>query len=98
MFQGASDTEVFGWDVQLPASYFYADGGIIESTRETCLQQAFYTHIDVFDRLVLHNNVAKTVIMVFQTCRALGVDSAEAYRVRMMGEVKSFWGRLCQIF
>ena len=46
----------------------------------------FETMMGVFDWVGLRTNVQKTVGMVLQLCRAVGVCTDEAYKRRMMGE------------
>ena len=85
MEPGAAGTEGFGWDVQQLADYFYADGGVLALTRETCLQQDFDTLMRLFCRVVLHTTVANTARMSCQPCCTLGVHSVEAYGLWIMG-------------
>ena len=42
---------------------------------------------DLFGRFGMRTNVVKMVSMACQPCRAIGGHSAEAYVLRMMGEV-----------
>ena len=60
---GAAGMEGFRQDVQQLVTYFYADDGLLALTRETRLQWMYDTLTELFDRLVLHTNVAKTVSM-----------------------------------
>ena len=83
-------------NMQHLASYFYAYGGIIVLTWETRIQRDFDTLTELFDRLGLHTNVAKTVIMECQPYRALRGNLAEAYRIRTTGEGHYFWYRIIQ--
>ena len=78
------------------AAYFYTDGGLIASTRETHLQRDFDTLADLFDRVGLQNNVTKMVSMACQPCCTLGGRLVEAYGLRMTGGEISFQDRLCQ--
>ena len=83
---GAADMEGFGWDVQHIVAYLYADDGLLNLTWVARLQCAFKTLTEIFVRVGLYKNIAKTVIMDYPPCRALGGHSAEAYCIRMMGE------------
>ena len=76
---GASSTEGFGREVQRLADYFYTDGGLIALTQATHLHWDYETLTELFDRVVLHTNVAKTVSMECQPCCALGGNLEEVY-------------------
>ena len=71
-------TEGFRQDIQRMAEYFYADNGLLVSTRATQLQQAFEVLTEMFDWVGLLTNFFKTVIMVCQLCCKIGGHSAEA--------------------
>ena len=62
----------------------------------SCLQQAFTILTHVFDHTGLHKNMSETVSMDCQTCRSLRSHSAEAYGLRIMGEVHTYQERLRQ--
>ena len=79
-------TEGFGWDVYHLAEYFYADDDILASNRATRLQWSFETLTKIFNQMGLCKNVAKTMIITCQTCRALGIHSVEACRLQVTGE------------
>ena len=82
---GAPVTEGFGWNVQRLEAYFYANNGILAPKRSTHLLWLFDTLMDLFGRVGLHTNVAKTASMAYQQYRALGVKYVEAYGLQMMG-------------
>ena len=44
------------------------------------LQGEFSTLVGLFDRVIMRNNVGKTVVMVFRPCQAEGTQSEAAYR------------------
>ena len=62
---GAANTEGFGKDVQRLVAYLYANGGIIVLAQATRLQRDFDTLMELFDRVGLRTNVAKTVSISF---------------------------------
>ena len=66
---------------------------MLASTNPVWLQTAFGTLTGIFDRVGLRKNVWKTVGMVFQPCRAVGVRANEAYKRRMTGEGQSYQER-----
>ena len=72
------------------------DRSDLTSTQKTHLQREYDTLKELFDRVGLHTNTAKALIMDFQLCRKLGGHSVEAYSIRMTGEGKSFRNQLCQ--
>ena len=76
---GEAITEGFKRDVQRLETYFYLDDRILVPMRATRLQQAFDTLMELFNRVGLCTNVAKTVIMACQSCREIGVHLVEAY-------------------
>ena len=49
------------------------------------------TLVSLFDRVVLRNNVGKTVGMVCHPCQVAGTQSEAAYGRRVTGEVTSYW-------
>ena len=55
------------------------------------LQGAFSTLVVLFDRVVVRNNVGKTVDMVCRPFQAAGTQSEAAYRRQMTGEGPSYW-------
>ena len=57
---------------------FYADDEMVASTKPGWLQTTFNTLTGIFDRVGLRKNAQKTVGMVCQTCRAVGVRADEA--------------------
>ena len=67
-------------------AYFYAYNGLLVSTREVMIQQAFQVMTEIFHRMGLCNNVGKTVIVAFQPCCAIGGKSMEAYGLCMKVE------------
>ena len=93
---GAASTEGFGRDVKRLESYSYAKYGLITSMRATGLQRVFDTLMELFDRVGLRTNVAKTVSMACQIFRVLGVHSSEAYRLWMTGEGQTYRNQLHQ--
>ena len=53
-----------GQEVRHQAALFYADNGMVVSLDPRCLQVAFNTLGDLFDRVSLQTNFRKTVGMV----------------------------------
>ena len=72
---GAAGTKSFSQYVQRLAAYFYADNGILVLAWATQLQWRFHTLMELFYHMGLRVNVAKTVIITYQTFRALGGHS-----------------------
>ena len=93
---GAASMEVFGRDMQRLTAYFYADDRILELMRVTCIQRNFDILMELFNRVGLLANVTITVIMACHTCCALRGYLLEACGLLMIGEIYSFWYRLCQ--
>ena len=58
-----SGTEGFGREVHRMMEYFYANDGLLASTRSERLQLEFHVLTDIFDRVGLRTNVGKTVSM-----------------------------------
>ena len=75
---------------------FYADYGILALMQATRLQPSFDTLKELFERVGLCINLAKTVSMTCHPYCTLGVYSAEAYVVRIIREGKNYYNRLCQ--
>ena len=69
---------------------FYADDRVVASTDPVWLQTTFDMLMGIFNHVGLKTNVCKTVGMVCQPCRAVGVRAKEAYKHRMMGEGQSY--------
>ena len=60
---------------------FYGDdAGMVASSDPQWLQGEFSTLVGLFDRVIMRNNVGKTVVMVFRPCQAAGTQSEAAYR------------------
>ena len=57
-------TIYIGREVQIRASFFYVDNGLIASTRPEWLQGAFDTLTGLFDQVGLQTNIVKTVGML----------------------------------
>ena len=72
------------------------DWSDVTSMQATRLQRTYDTLTELFDRVGLHTNVAKTLIMDFQPCHALGGHSEESHRLQMTGEGKYSRYRLIQ--
>ena len=72
------------------------DRSDLTSTQKTHLQREYDTLKELFDRVGLHTNTAKALIMDFQLCRTLGGHYVEAYGLQMKGKRKSFRKRLRQ--
>ena len=51
----------FGWDIQRLGANFYANDGLIASTRAAGIQREFNVLTDIFDQVSLHTNVGKNV-------------------------------------
>ena len=66
---------------------------MVASTNPVWLQNAFDTLTGIFDRVGLRTNVRKTVGMVCQPYRVVGVREDEAYKRRMTGEGRSYQER-----
>ena len=70
---------------------FYGDDGMVVSLDPAWLQGAFSALVAIFDRVGLLTNVAKTVSMVCQPCRAgSGNRTPDGYRRRVTGEGLSY--------
>ena len=59
-------TEGFVRDVQRLEAYLYADDGLLVLTQTACLKWYFDALAEMFDRVGLHNNVAKMVSTAFR--------------------------------
>ena len=92
----AANTKGFRKYIQRLVTDFYADNGLLLSTGATHIQRTFGTLTELFGRVGLRTNVAKTVSMVCQPCHALGGHLEKAYGICMTGEGLSFWEWLCQ--
>ena len=77
----------FGWSIQCLAVFFYADEGLLPSSRPTCLQEVLDFLTGLFDRVSIHTNVRKTVGMVCHTCYMPSGHLEVAYTRMMVG-----WG------
>ena len=71
-------------------SLFYADNGMVVSSDPRWLQGKFITLVGLFGRLVLRNNVLKTVGMVCRSFQTSGTQLEVAYGKRMTGEGPSY--------
>ena len=70
--EAEAGTKGFIRDVQRTAAHFYADYGLLVSTRAVKLKQAFHVLKELFDPVGFHTNEGKTVSM----CRnILYIDS-----------------------
>ena len=86
MVEGTEEQGEHGQEGRHQNDLFYADNGIVASSDPKWLQGAFSTMVGLFNRVVLRNNVRKTVGMVCHPCQAAGTQSEAAYRRRMTGE------------
>ena len=78
-------TIYIGREVQIRASFFYVDNGLIASTRPEWLQGAFDTLTGLFDQVGLQTNIVKTVGMLCCPFRAFMTHLEEAYKRSMIG-------------
>ena len=76
--------EVFGRGIQQMAANFYANYGILASTRAARIQQELRVLKEFFKWVVLQTKVGKTVNMACQPCHTIWSHSMEAY-------VKGYW-------
>ena len=81
-----SRTEEIHARLKLQAIFLYSDNVMVASTNPVWLQTVFEMLMGIFERVGLQTNIQKTVGIVFQRCRAVGVRADEAYKHRMMGE------------
>ena len=65
----------FGCALQLLATFFYTVDGFLSLTRPDWIQAALDVLAGMFDRVVLQNNVDKTVRMLCQPCYIVGENS-----------------------
>ena len=80
-----------GWELRHQSAVFYADDGMIVSSEPAWLQGAFNALVAIFDRVVLLNNVGKTISMVCHPCRAgAGNRTEEVYSRRITGVGRSY--------
>ena len=68
------------------SAYFCADNSLLTSAQVVRLQRGFDVVKELFDLVVLQKNFRKTVGMVCQPCRAIGVHSVGLYIHWMVGE------------
>ena len=59
---------------------------MVAYTNPLWLQTTFHTLTGLFNQVGLRKNVRKTMGMVCQPCRAVGIREDEVYKRRMMGE------------
>ena len=59
-----SGLDGFRQEVQLLAAFFYADDSLLASPRISWIQEDMDVLAGLFDRVCLHTNVEKTVVMV----------------------------------
>ena len=75
--------------LKVQIAFFNAGGRMLASTDPVWLQTAFDMPTGIFDRVGLGTNFRKTVGMVCEPCRAVGVRTDEAYRLCTKGEGRS---------
>ena len=75
-----------GREVQHRGAFFYVDDGLVASTDPEWLQGVFDTLTRLFDRVVLWNNVCKTVGVVCHPFQAEITQSELVYKWWMTGE------------
>ena len=85
MVEGSEERGDCGQEIRRQAALFYAENGMVVSLDPRCLQVAFNTLGDLFDRVSLQTNFRKTVGMVCCPCQAAGNQSEAAYRRHIMG-------------
>ena len=61
-------TEGFGREIQRLETYFYAEDGILASTRANRIQREVYVLTKLFELVGMRTNVEKTVSTACQTC------------------------------
>ena len=76
----------FGQMVADKVVLFYTDDGLIASTNTLCLQWSFDVLVSLFEQFRLIMNVAKTLVMVFQSGPISGQQYNAAYERRMTRE------------
>ena len=59
-----AEPDGFGWAFQWLVAFFYSDNGLLASPRPARLQAHLEVLTGLFDRVVLHTNIKKTVGMV----------------------------------
>ena len=74
-------------------AFFYVDDRMVASTEPGWLQTLVDTLKGIINRVGLRTNVQKTVGMVCQPCRVVGVRAYEAYKLWMTGEGRSYQER-----
>ena len=80
----------FGRSVQWLSDFFYADNGLLESTKPAWIQ-AELDVLKYFYRLVLKNNVYNSVGVVCHTHYIVSRHSEATYTWRMTNMGPSFW-------
>ena len=78
MVEGAEERGECGQEGRHHNSLLYADDGMVALSDPQWIQGAFSTLVGLFDRVVLWNNVCKTVGMVCRPCQAAGTQSEAA--------------------
>ena len=79
--------------MKVKSAFFYTDDEMVAYTDSGWLQTAFDTLMGLFDQAELRINVCKTVGMVCQPYRAVGVRADDAYKRWMTGEGRRYQER-----
>ena len=74
MVEGAEERGRRGQEGRHQNSLFYVDYGMVASLYMRWLQEYFNTLVGLFDRMGLHTNIRKTVIVVFRLCQVAGTQ------------------------
>ena len=74
MVEGAEERGRRGQEGRHQNSLFYVDYGMVASLYMRWLQEDFNTLVGLFDRMGLHTNIRKTVIVVFRLCQVAGTQ------------------------
>ena len=92
--QEGSRKEGPGMSIQDLSALFYANDGLVASTKSARLQGSFDNLTGLFGRVGLRTNKGKTVSMAFCPCHTPQSWSLEAYTRQVMGMVLYYRDRL----
>ena len=85
---------MWGREVQIRSTFFYADDGLITSTHPKWIQGEFGTLTYLFDRVELQTNVGKTSRICYQPFYTVGTQLEATYKRRMTGKTLTY--QFCQ--
>ena len=80
----------FGLATQWLSEFFYANGSLLALPSPARIQADLDIFTGLFDKIVLHTNVRKTVGMVYQTCHIVGGHPEVVYMRYMTSVGQSF--------